>query len=249
MIVYVQHHLVDLHSTHSLTTFLQITQLEAALSHSHSKTSTSAHPLLMSGFIDGGMTATASTSPHAALPALTHSSISPDTQSTSLRIDTPPTSTSVSLSEPRSGSHSRMAVESLLLSQDVAGAAAPEGRKDAEWVSENAAPAFIVSFASVPDGILSSGHHAETSIRLARQCQRIIMPSRGSSINSKNFIACYLPERKPTKRPYSSLTAPSGCTSSLHRGVPELICVKYQYPSHDRIRCSLRTGRLRAKRI
>jgi hypothetical protein len=37
-----------------------------------------------------------------------------------------------------------MAVESLLLSQDVAGAAVPEGRKDAEWVGENAAPAFIV---------------------------------------------------------------------------------------------------------
>jgi hypothetical protein len=34
-----------------------------------------------------------------------------------------------------------MAVESLLLSDD---SAVPEGRKDAEWVGENAAPAFIV---------------------------------------------------------------------------------------------------------
>jgi len=33
-----------------------------------------------------------------------------------------------------------MAVESLLLSDDIAS----EGRKDAEWVGENAAPAFIV---------------------------------------------------------------------------------------------------------
>lgn len=39
------------------------------------------------------------------------------------------------------GSHSRMAVESLLLSDD---SARPEGGKDAEWVGENAAPAFIV---------------------------------------------------------------------------------------------------------
>jgi hypothetical protein len=34
-----------------------------------------------------------------------------------------------------------MAVESLLLSDE---SAVPEGRKDAEWVGENAAPAFIV---------------------------------------------------------------------------------------------------------
>jgi hypothetical protein len=40
-----------------------------------------------------------------------------------------------------SNAHSRMAVESLLLSED---SAIPGGRKDAEWVGENAAPAFIV---------------------------------------------------------------------------------------------------------
>lgn len=91
----------------------------------------------MSGFIDGGLT---SASPHTALPALTHSSTSPDGLSGSLQLGTP----TASIIEARSTSHSRMAVESLLLSHDVAGAAQPEGRKDAEWVGENAAPAFIV---------------------------------------------------------------------------------------------------------
>lgn len=36
----------------------------------------------------------------------------------------------------------RMAVESLLLSDD---AAAPDGKREDEWVGENAAPAMIVS--------------------------------------------------------------------------------------------------------
>lgn len=115
-------------------TTLQITLLEAALSHEHSKTATSTHPLLGPEYIDGGF---ASLSPRHNLPTLTHSSTSPDSKSASLQLETP----SISALDPRSASHPRMAVESLLLSEDVA---MPEERKDAEWVSENAAPAMIV---------------------------------------------------------------------------------------------------------
>ena len=42
----------------------------------------------------------------------------------------------------RPNSQGRMAVESLLLCED---AAAPEGKRENEWVGENAAPAMIVN--------------------------------------------------------------------------------------------------------
>jgi hypothetical protein len=113
----------------------QIAKLEAALASAHSQMSTGTHPLLGPEHLDGG---SSSTSPPHRLPALSHSDSSPDTQPSSLRVVTP--STTMTMTEHPS-SHPRMAVESLLLSDD---SAVPEGRKDAEWVGENAAPAFIV---------------------------------------------------------------------------------------------------------
>jgi len=109
----------------------QIAKLEAALASTHSQLSTGTHPLLGPEHLDGG---SSSISPPHQAPALSHSDSSPDTHPSSLRVLTPVTSIT------DHGSHPRMAVESLLLSDDIAS----EGRKDAEWVGENAAPAFIV---------------------------------------------------------------------------------------------------------
>jgi len=110
----------------------QIAKLEAALASAQSQMSTEKHPLLGPEYLDGG---SSSISPPHRPPALSHSDSSPDTHPSSLRVVTPSTTTG------EHPSHPRMAVESLLLSDE---SAIPEARKDVQWVGENAAPAFIV---------------------------------------------------------------------------------------------------------
>ncbi|KAK8858908.1 hypothetical protein IAR55_003139 [Kwoniella newhampshirensis] len=123
----------------------RIAQLESALFQSHGKTNSTNHPLLAPEYLDGGF---------ASLPAPTRAS--PLTQSpqsgsnnqvephrspkdassvSSILVATPPTSVE------RSSSQGRMAVESLLLTED---AAVPEGKREDEWAGENAAPAMII---------------------------------------------------------------------------------------------------------
>jgi hypothetical protein len=113
----------------------RIAQLETALFQAHSRSSTDHHPLLAPEYLDGGFASlpppqpAGSSSPAPALEADTTKSPS------SFTLHTP------HMLADRSNSQGRMAVESLLLSDD---AAAPEGKREDEWVGENAAPAMIV---------------------------------------------------------------------------------------------------------
>ncbi|WWD18802.1 hypothetical protein CI109_103257 [Kwoniella shandongensis] len=124
----------------------RIAQLESALFQSHSKTTTGHHPLLAPEYLDGGfasLPAPPRQSPMSHSPGSGSNLLQPEPQrspkdassASSIVIATPPTSVD------RSSSQGRMAVESLLLTED---AAAPEGKREDEWAGENAAPAMII---------------------------------------------------------------------------------------------------------
>lgn len=142
----------------------RIAQLEAALSTAHAQTSSTAHPLLAPEYLDGGF---ASIPPPANPPSASAKTETPPQPAVTMLLSSPadgPQSagssklthergaseaTSYQLLTPApdtvdslSGSSGRMAVKSLLLSEDVADA---EGKKEATWASVNAAPALIVS--------------------------------------------------------------------------------------------------------
>jgi hypothetical protein len=171
----------------------QIAKLEAALASTHSQLSTGTHPLLGPEHLDGG---SSSISPPHRVPALSHSDSSPDTHPSSLRVVTPVTSIT------EHGSHPRMAVESLLLSDDIAS----EGRKDAEWVGENAAPAFIVC--SLLDRI-----RLRLKIRLVQPCQLNQKQERKSFTSYWIYIVfCHRGKRLSVERKDISQAA-SGCKS------------------------------------
>lgn len=130
----------------------KIAQLEAALSQAHSKSAQSSHPLLAPQYLDGGFASQPALAMDDTLQSLKPSlsppgdlkpnghddNVSPIGRSSasSFTILTP------KMSAERSSPNTRMAVESLLLDGDKATA---EGRREEEWVGENAAPALIVS--------------------------------------------------------------------------------------------------------
>jgi hypothetical protein len=173
----------------------QIAKLEAALASTHSQLSTGTHPLLGPEHLDGG---SSSISPPHRAPALSHSDSSPDTHPSSLRVVTPVTSIT------EHSAHPRMAVESLLLSDDIAS----EGRKDAEWVGENAAPAFIVC--PLPHRI-----RLRLTIRLGRLCQLNRRQERKSFTSYWTYIvSCHLGKKLSVELNDISQAA-SGCRSSF----------------------------------
>lgn len=134
----------------------RIAQLEAALQTAHSQVSSSPHQLLGPEYLDGGFaglpaaqTASAAatttpthTAPHIS-PGVPASTLDPGSRAhergssvaSSFQLLTP------DATDGKTGSTGRMAVKSLLLSEDVADA---EGKKPDEWTSVNAAPAMIV---------------------------------------------------------------------------------------------------------
>ncbi|WVR06651.1 hypothetical protein IAU60_003683 [Kwoniella sp. DSM 27419] len=123
----------------------RIAHLETALHQVHSKVSSTHHPLLAPEYLDGGF---ASLPP----PQLQQS---PDNHSPTSGSNSHPelsrspkgisSASSLILATPqmteRSSSQGRMAVESLLLTEE---SAAPEGKREDEWAGENAAPAMII---------------------------------------------------------------------------------------------------------
>jgi len=98
-----------------------------------------------------------------------------------------------------------MAVESLLLSED---AAVPGGRKDAEWVGENAAPAFIVRSL-----VCAFQSQVRTDDRSVLPCQPRAMRKRISLENYRSSIESCLLGKKPNDALGNSSIAASGCTS------------------------------------
>jgi len=132
---------------------LQIAQLEAALSQAHSKSAQTSHPLLAPQYLDGGFASQPppvlddtlqslkpSLSPSSDVkPSILDEQVSPRGRSSasSFTILTP------KMSAERSSPQTRMTVESLLLDSEKATA---EGKREEEWVGENAAPAMIVSY-------------------------------------------------------------------------------------------------------
>ena len=171
----------------------QIAKLEAALASTHSQLSTGTHPLLGPEHLDGG---SSSISPPHRAPALSHSDSSPDTHPSSLRVVTPVTSIT------EHGSHPRMAVESLLLSDDIAS----EGRKDAEWVGENAAPAFIVC-------PLLHWIRLRLTIRLVQPCQQNQKQERKSFTSYWIYIVSSHLGKRLSVEPNDTSQAASGCES------------------------------------
>lgn len=161
--------------------------LEAALSQSHSKVSAASHPLLAPQYLDGGFVDHPLPAPSEdaqglnAFSTSAKPSLSPSSQKPTISSEeqaSPKDRSSASsymLLTPKIGgersaeflseaagaaphSAGRMAVENLLLDEDKA---APEGKREDEWVGENAAPAMIVS-------VTDSGHVcSETDARSA----------------------------------------------------------------------------------
>ncbi|WVF69093.1 hypothetical protein IAT40_003867 [Kwoniella sp. CBS 6097] len=125
----------------------RIAQLESALFQSHGKTASGHHPLLAPEYLDGGFASLPPPPPLQQSPvnhspksgsnsnADIHRSPHGPSSASSLILATP------QLSAERGSSQGRMAVESLLLTED---AAAPEGKREDEWAGENAAPAMII---------------------------------------------------------------------------------------------------------
>jgi len=173
----------------------QIAKLEAALASTHSQLSTGTHPLLGPEHLDGG---SSSISPPHQAPALSHSDSSPDTHPSSLRVLTPVTSIT------DHGSHPRMAVESLLLSDDIAS----EGRKDAEWVGENAAPAFIVCPLLVCVRL-------RLTPRLVRLCPQNQKQEKRSYTSCWSYIVCSHQGKRLSVGPSDISPAASGCKLSV----------------------------------
>ncbi|ORY31844.1 hypothetical protein BCR39DRAFT_465430 [Naematelia encephala] len=122
----------------------RIAQLESALVKAHSSSHSGPHPLLAAEYLDGGFASMptppgqSQLQPSHSPPSLAdgHFHSPKDRYSdSSFTLATP------HLSADRSSSQGRMAVESLLLTDDQA---APEGKREDDWVGENAAPALIV---------------------------------------------------------------------------------------------------------
>ncbi len=126
---------------------LQISQLEAALFQANGgKEASSIHPLLAPEYLDGGFAALSPPSDYmlnsVPSPKRRRSTVDHDMSGSPKESSTSSyTLATPDLTNDRPASQGRMAVESLLLSED---AAAPEGKKEDEWVGENAAPAMIV---------------------------------------------------------------------------------------------------------
>ncbi|OCF44315.1 hypothetical protein I317_01760 [Kwoniella heveanensis CBS 569] len=123
----------------------RIAQLESALFQSHGKTATGHHPLLAPEYLDGGF---ASLPPPLQQSPIDHSPKSGTNSNADIHRSPhgPSSASSLILATPqlsaeRGSSQGRMAVESLLLTED---AAAPEGKREDEWAGENAAPAMII---------------------------------------------------------------------------------------------------------
>ncbi|KAL1409129.1 hypothetical protein Q8F55_005956 [Vanrija albida] len=118
----------------------RIAQLEAALFQTNKQVSSTHHPLLAPQYLDGGF---ASVDPppgyERGAADLAGESGRPDAARRSS------SQTSYSVGTPRTQSSHRMAVESLLLSDDVV------ARRENEWVSDNAPPAQILARAPTPD--------------------------------------------------------------------------------------------------
>lgn len=128
----------------------RIAQLEAALSQSHSKTNSTLHPLLAPQYLDGGFVNNPPPPIDQTLQSLKPSSSPPTlVQPISTAEHSPKGRSSVSsftlltpsLPTENGAPQDRMAVESLLLDGEKA---ATEGKREDEWVGENAAPAMIV---------------------------------------------------------------------------------------------------------
>lgn len=86
------------------------------------------------------------------------------------------------ISIERSSSTSRMAVESLLLDGDKA---APEGKREDEWVGENAAPAMIVGNCG-PNASSDADDHRKIVDRL-KKILRILPPREESRRRANSF--------------------------------------------------------------
>ncbi|WVQ96589.1 hypothetical protein IAU59_003694 [Kwoniella sp. CBS 9459] len=125
----------------------RIAQLESALFQSHGKTASGHHPLLAPEYLDGGFASLPPPPPIQQSPG-NHSTKSGSNSNADLHRSPhgPSSASSLILATPqlsaeRGSSQGRMAVESLLLTED---AAAPEGKREDEWAGENAAPAMII---------------------------------------------------------------------------------------------------------
>jgi hypothetical protein len=104
------------------------------------------HPLLAPQYLDGGfasqppidpvMTMTTNTPSQLGIPSEGRITPLDRSATNSVHLVTP------KISAERHNPHGRMAVESLLLNENAASA---EGKREDDWVGENAAPALIVS--------------------------------------------------------------------------------------------------------